>query len=432
MTNMELTTIMRYNDWWETGHPRKELVMPYRRPQFKSILKYIDDRQILLLYGLRRVGKTTLLYQIIDELLSRGVEPKDILYFSFDESESAIDSLIQAYETGIIMSQIKDRKRVFLVLDEVQKGNDWENRIKIYYDLYPNVKFIISGSASLNVRKRSGETLAGRLYSFYIGALSFAEFLELKGIHPVLENWRIQENSVKPLLMDYIVKGGFPELVNEEKQEKILSYVKSIVLDRIVLIDVPEEFGIRDTDLLKKLVEMIASDPGFMLNYDSLSKKLGRSKQTIINYIFYLEYSLVIKTVKNMRPGFLSSSRKMRKVYFTNSAFQFAARGLTYDNLGKVAENAVFQASSPDNYYREGQEEIDFLITRDGKVIPIEVKYGAYEADRIITLVKKLGLSYGIIVSRDEYRIHERNGVKIRIIPLWLFVLYPYRIEEIP
>ncbi len=428
---MEFTTITRYNDWWETGHPRKELLMSYRRPPFKSILEYMDNRQILLLYGMRRVGKTTLLYQIIDELLSQGIDPKDILYFSFDDGESTIDSLIQAYETGIIMSQIKDRQRVFLILDEVQKSKDWENRIKIYYDLYPNVKFIISGSASLNIKKRSGETLAGRLYSFYIGPLSFVEFLEFKGIHPKLENWRIQENSIKPLLMDYIVKGGFPELVNEEKQEKILSYIRSIVLDRIVLIDLPEEFGIRDTDLLKKLVEMTASDPGFILNYDSLSKKLGRSKQTIINYIFYLEYSLVIKTVKNMRPGFLASSRKMKKVYFTNSSFQFAVHGLTYDNLGKVAENAVLQAVSPNNYYREGKEEIDFLTTHDGKFIPIEVKYGAYEPDRIISLFKKLGLSYGMIISRDEYRIIERSGMKIRIIPLWLFVLYPNRIEEI-
>ena len=226
-------------------------------------------------------------------------------------------------------------------------------------------------------------------------------------------------------------QGRFSRTGKRGKTGKILSYVKSIVLHRIVLIDVPEEFGIRDTDLLKKLVEMVASDPGFMLNYYSLSKKLGRSKQTIINYIFYLEYSLVIKTVKKMRPGFLSSSRKMRKVYFTNSSFQYAAHGLTYDNLGKVAENAVFQTASPDNYYREGQEEIDFLITRDGKVIPIKVKYGTYEPDRIITPVKKLCLSYGIIVSRDEYKNYERNGVKIRIVPLWLFLLYPDRIDEI-
>ena len=110
---------------------------------------------------------------------------------------------------------------------------------------------------------------------------------------------------------------------------------------------------------------------------------------------------------------------------------RITAHGLAYDNPGKMAVNAVFQSASPDNYCREGREEIDFLITRDGKVIPIEVKYGAYEPDRIFTMIKKLGLSYGIIVSRGEYRKYDMDGVKIRIIALWLFVLYPERIEGI-
>ena len=428
---MEFSTIIRYNDWWVTGHPRKELIRPYRRPSFDKILDYIDDRQILLLYGLRRAGKTTLLYQIIDDLLSKGVQQKHILYFSFDESEAEIDRLIQIYETEVLKSPVKDIERVYIILDEVQKGRDWENRIKIYYDLYPNIKFIISGSASLNVERRSTETLAGRLYSFYIGPLSFAEFLRFKGIEPVLENWRVYENSVKPLFMDYVMKGGFPELVNEENREKILSYVKDIVLDRIILIDIPLEFGVRDAALLKTLVEMVASDPGLVLNYDSLSKKLGRSKQTIMNYIFYLEYSLIIKTLKNMRPGFLSTSRKMRKVYFTDSAFQFAIRGQIYEHPGKVAENAVLQAAGPDNYYRDGNEEIDFLLNREGNMIPIEVKYGVYELNKFIILVKKLGLSYGIIVSKDEFEIHEKGDVRICIIPLWLFALYHDRIDDL-
>ncbi|MHB8371384.1 MAG: ATP-binding protein [Thermoplasmataceae archaeon] len=428
---MKLSTMNRYNDWWITGHPRKTLLMPYRRPVFNKIMEYIDNRQILLLYGLRRVGKTTLIYQIIEELLSRGVQPKHILYFSFDESEIEIDTLIQTYEAELLKSPIMNVEKVYLILDEVQKGKDWENRIKIYYDLYPNIKFIISGSASLNIKKKSSETLAGRLYSFHINPLNFAEFLGLKGIHIEFNEWRIYENTVKPLLMDYIVKGGFPELVNEEKEEKILSYVKEIVLDRIVLIDIPWEFGVRDTALLKMLIEMIASDPGLILNYDSLSKKIGKSKQTLINYIFYLEYSLIIKTIKNLRPGFIATSRKMRKVYFTNSAFQFAIHGSMYENLGKVAENAVLQAAGPDNYYRDGSEEIDFLLNLKGKIIPIEVKSGAYELNKFVNLTRKLGLSYGIIISKDDYAIHDKDGVRVHVIPLWLFLLYYDRIEDI-
>ena len=124
------------------------------------------------------------------------------------------------------MSHIKDCKRVFLVLDEVQRGKGLENRIKIYYDLYSNIKFIICGSATLNVKIRSEETLAGRLYSFYILATEFCGILELKGILPDLETWRIQEKSVKQLLMDYIVKGGFPctfpELAKTKRDDRII------------------------------------------------------------------------------------------------------------------------------------------------------------------------------------------------------------------
>ena len=213
--------------------------------------------------------------------------------------------------------------------------------------------------------------------------------------------------------------------------KKILSYMKEIVLDRVVLIDIPLEFGVRDSTLLKTLIEMVASDPGFILNYDSLSNKLGRSRQTIMNYIFYLEYSLIIRTVKNMRPGFLSTSRKMRKVYFTNNAFQFAIRGLAYKDMGKIAEGAVMQAALPDNYYREGNEEIDFLLNQDGKLVPIEVKYGAGEVNKFSHLLRKLGFSDGIMVSGDEYKMYEKDGVRVRVVPLWLFVLFHDRIAEL-
>ena len=261
--------------------------------------------------------------------------------------------------------------------------------------------------------------------------MSFEEFLEIKGIHPETGNWRVYENTLKPLFMDYAFKGGFPELVNEEREEKILSYIREIVLDRIILIDIPEEFGVRDLSLLKTLVEMVASDPGLILNYDSLSRKLGKSKQTLINYILYLEYSLVVKTIKNLRPGFLATSRKTRKIYFTNSAFQSAIKGLAYDDPEKSAENMVMQSADLENYYREGNDEIDFLWIRKGQVIPVEVKYGAYQLDRVVDVLKKIGLHKGIIVSKDQYAVRKKEEVEIQVIPIWLFVLFNDRLDEI-
>jgi len=81
---MELRDIEQFNDWWTSGKVKSSLLKPYKRPLFNKILKYIGDRQILLVYGLRRVGKTTLFYQLIQYLLDEGVAPGDILYFSFE------------------------------------------------------------------------------------------------------------------------------------------------------------------------------------------------------------------------------------------------------------------------------------------------------------------------------------------------------------
>lgn len=427
---MDISKLNRFNEWWISGHQRPELSRPYHRPVFDKIISYMKDREILLLYGMRRIGKTTLMYQIIDHLISTGTNNRKILYFTFDETEAGIEDLISTYESEVLRSPIKDAGRVFIFLDEIQKNKDWENRVKVYYDLYPNVKFIISGSASLNIRKRSSETLAGRLYSFYISQLEFKEYLEMKGIKVKFEDWKLYEADIKPRLMDYLIKGGFPELVNEDHDEKVLSYVRDIVLDRIILRDIPEEFGIRDISLLRTLLGLIASEPGFIMNYDSLSRKLRRSKQTIMNYIFFLEYSLIVKTVENTRPGFLATSRKMKKVYLTNSAFVFAISGTPYNNSGKIAESAVAQAVSSVNYYREGKKEVDFIWIRENQVIPIEVKYGNYDIKKFTSIIKGLNLTRGIIISKDTFERHEDTDVKVEVVPLWLFVLFPEKIDE--
>ena len=428
---MEISTLTMYNDWWITGRPRKELVQPHHRPIFEKIMSFIDDRQIILLYGLRRVGKTTIIYQIIDKLLNDGVPRDRILYFSFDENNATIDELLRIYSNEVLRTNLDKAGKLYIILDEIQKETDWENRTKIYYDLYPNIKFIISGSASLNIKKKSSETLAGRLYSFLITPLDFREFLELRGIRPELTEWRLYSKTIEPLVMDYALKGGFPELVHENNTEKIATYVKEIVLDRILLVDIPQEFGIRDISLMRTIVELIASNPGFIINYDSLSKKLGRSKQTLMNYFFYLEYSLIIGTVQNMRPGFLSTSRKMKKAYFSSSAFQLALRRQNYTDRGKLYGSIVFQSVYPDRYYREGNEEIDFILLDDKEITPLEVKSGNFDLKKFTKLLEKLDLSSGIIISDGEFRIYKEDGITVKIIPLWLFILFPTRISEL-
>jgi hypothetical protein len=266
------------------------------------------------------------------------------------------------------------------------------------------------------------ESLAGRMYDFMLNPLSFNEFLKLKGVPVEFDEWQLYERSVLPLFHDYLLKGGFPEILEEESEEKIRHYLRNNVLERIIYVDLPSEFGIKDMELLKTLVELVARNPGLRINYDALSRDLKRSKPTIINYINYLEYALILKLVRNLRPGFMATSRKMRKAYPNNVAFAriFAPEA----NIGKVIETAVLQALNAEYYFRDNHTEIDFIL-KSGKIVPIEVKYGKkVELKQFTRALNKIGLDYGIVITRDIYKEEEIKGKRILMVPAWAFLLF--------
>lgn len=420
---MYMGKLARFNEWWATRHVKGSLLKEYKRPAFHEVVRYVDDRQIIVIYGLRRVGKTTIMYQVIDTLLRSGVDSNKILYFSFDESSVDFEDLIKTYEREVLKSTLSDSGRVFIFLDEVQKVRDWQEKIKVYYDLYPDIKFFLSGSASISVQKRAKESLAGRIYDFPVYPMSFSEFLEFKSIKFELGDWKIYENSVAPLFYDYLSKGGFPEIIEETDENKIHQYIRNTVVDRILMIDLPQEFGLKDIELLRTLVEMIGTNPGFTLNYDSLSKDLKRSKPTVINYFNYLEYALVIKLVKNLRKSVMSSSRKMKKVYFSNAAFCFPFLQTPLDGalFGKVVENFVVQETGANHYFRINGKELDFVVRTVKGFVPIEVKYGKFDIVEIAGLMKKVGFKWGIIVTKDSFEKKFVGDIEIVAVPAWLF-----------
>jgi predicted AAA+ superfamily ATPase len=420
---MDLRTIEQFNEWWTTGKVR--LLKPYRRPLFDEILKYLNDRQIILVYGLRRVGKTTLFYQVIQHLLDDGVDPGNILYFSFDVSKAEIEDLLRTYEQEKLRRNFESADTIFIFFDEIHKAENWQNELKIFYDLYPNLKFFICGSASINIQKRAKESLAGRMYDFMLNPLSFNEFLTLKGVEVKFEEWPVYERQVLPLFHDYLLKGGFPEIVEEESEEKIRIYLRNNVIERIILVDLPAEFGIKDMELLKILVELVARNPGLRINYDALSRDLKRSKPTIINYFSYLEYALILKLVRNIRPGFMATSRKLKKAYPYNVAF--ARLFASEDTFGKVIENAILQELGADYYFRNNATEIDFILKmRNEKIVPVEVKYGKVELTKFQRALDKIGLDFGFVITKDIYKEEVIKGKRILLIPAWAFVLFKH------
>ncbi|MFH0862584.1 MAG: ATP-binding protein [Candidatus Altiarchaeota archaeon] len=422
---MDISRLELFNEWWTTGSVRKELTKEYRRPLFDEVLKYLNDRQIILIYGLRRVGKSTLMYQIIQHLLKQGIGADRIFRFSFDDTEAQLDEVLRVFEREKLRKNFEQADRVYVFFDEIQKTADWQNKLKIFYDLYPNIKFFICGSASISIQKKAKESLAGRTYDFHMKPLTFAEFLKLKGIDAKFDHWKTYKRTVAPSFYDHLRKGGFPELTDETDEEKIRSYVKNNVIDRILYVDLPAEFGLKDPQLLKTIVELTADHPGMIVNYDALKNDLKRNKQTIMSYFTYLEYALILKLVANIRPGFLSTSRKMRKAYHTSTAFPLSiARNPDDTLMGRVVENLMVQELDAEYYFRDKGFEIDFIIKKGGKTIPIEIKYGKPDASKFAKALARIQLDNGIIVTKDQDQETEVDGRKIKMIPAWAFILF--------
>lgn len=421
---MELEKLTKFNDWWTTKKVKDSLLKESKRPVFHRMMNYLRDRQIILITGLRRVGKTTLMYQLIQHLLDNGIKETSILYFSFDEGNMDFEDIIKTYNEKIFKKSL-DLEKIYLFIDEIQKCENWQNNLKIYYDLYPNIKFVISGSALINIAKNAKETLAGRIFDFVLEPLSFKEFLEWKSIKLEFKKTELFGNKILPYFNDYLRKGGFPELLNEENEEKIKNYIKNNVIDQIIYKDLPEEFGIKDYELLKTLIEMISNNPGLIINYDALSRDLKKNKKTIIDYFFYLEYSMLIKLISNYRSNFLTSSRKMRKAYLRNTSISFLFMDNFYSNknMEKIAENLAVIESNANNYYRN-KYEIDIIIKTKGKIIPLEVKYGMPELKSAVKFLDEFKLKKIIILTKDIFENKKFGNKSLFLIPLWAFSIF--------
>ncbi len=360
---IELGELEIFNSWWKTGKPREDLLEIYKRKLYHRISKYLDKRQIILLQGLRRTGKTVILFQIIQHLLNRKVKPKNILYFSFDESSYDIKEILETYQKLILEKTFENvNDKIYIFLDEVQKVEDWENKIKVFYDLYPNLKIIISGSSSIKLRKRSKESLAGRIIDFTLQPLEFDEFLELNNynLKKIRGNLNLFKREILPLFYRYLKYGSFPELAKEEDEEFARNYILNSVIERVIYKDIPKEFEIKEVELLKRILYLIGKNPGGIVNFKEIGKNFGRDERTVSNYFEYLEYGLLIKFIFNYRGSPLATMRKLKKVYFSTPNLIFGLNPSYKLLLPNILENLV--ASVQDiKYFYHNKYEIDFI-----------------------------------------------------------------------
>jgi hypothetical protein len=366
---MEIEETLRLlNSWWISGKIREDLAKSYKRQAFEEAHSLLTKyKEVIVLTGLRRVGKTTIMYQLMDKLLDT-TNPLNILYFTFDYGPAELVSVLDSYQkiTGVDWK----RNKIFVFLDEIQILDNWGSQIKVLHDSMPNIRFIISGSASLQLERSAMHNLAGRHFLIDVPVLSLKEYYSLKH-DKVINNTRLYYDEISSDIDEYITK-PFPELAKVTDRVRAYEYINESIVSKVISLDLSKEFDNVDISMLNSLTEIFYSDPGMILNVDSLSRTLAKRKQEVERHIYMLEFSKLIRIIKNYRPSMVSESRKLRKVYPYDISLAIA-KNPSLDN-GRITETLIISRLEIKRYWREGTREVDALFGEGKNMLPIEIK----------------------------------------------------------
>ncbi|TKI69545.1 ATP-binding protein [Sulfurimonas crateris] len=348
------------NPWWEKGYKENKQVSKYpKRSYFESFYDLIIDKDVnraVILMGPRRVGKTVLVYHAIQELLNKNINGNNILYLSIETPIYTGLSLEKALRLFVEeFSHKRDDEEIYVFYDEIQYLKDWEIHLKSLVDSYPTYKFVATGSAAAALKLKSQESGAGRFTDFILPPLTFSEFIRFINKKelikkPTDENNFYSTDNIKELnkeFINYLNYGGYPEAVFSEKiQSDSSRYIKSDIIDKVLLRDLPSLYGISDIQELNRLFAVLAYNTGREISYDTLAKSSGISKNTLRKYLEYLEAAFLIKRVYRIDQNAQRLKRVTTfKIYLTNPSMRAALFGnidTNSDFMGELTETAIY------------------------------------------------------------------------------------------
>lgn len=418
---VELTKIrdalVDLNPWW-----REPFSVEFKeRAVYPQIQRFLLSKQIVALTGLRRVGKTTLLRKIVEDAIRGGFPAQNIVFFSFDEfREIELRSVLREFEA--IFGKELGKEKVLVLLDEVQKLVDWENQLKFFYDLYAaKTKFVISGSESLFIRRKSKEPLAGRIFEFKVEPLSFKEFLLFK--NAAFKPVALYEKELLRLFDEFVLTQGFPELVGVKEKEVIKKYLREGIVEKVIYHDIPRLFPVKDVSKLESLLTILMDEPGQLIELTGLAKELKISRQALSNYLLFLEDSFLIQKLYNYSKNARKTQRKLKKYYPAIVSPDLVFKD-DDQSKSKVFEWLIVNQLNAEFFWRDSyKHEVDIIQINEKKIEPIEVKYGKIETNGLLAFLKKFGLPKGTILSYKRQEEQKIENKKIFILPAYRFLL---------
>ncbi|MCD7917219.1 MAG: ATP-binding protein [Clostridiales bacterium] len=458
-----LKVLRGFNPWWVTGAINPILAKSYRRFAYYEAMKRVDNadiRRSVVLTGARRVGKTTIEYQMIDTLMKRGVPPQKIVFISFDHPMlklAGLSDVLDCYHENICPSQ-----DVYYFFDEIQYAADWDAWMKVIYDTQPETQVIATGSASPVLVRGSSESGTGRWTVIQVPTLSFYEYCALIGLpdlhlNPSLkpsnllrltqqERGQIMNklSSVQNHFTRYLQVGGFPELALAKDDTLAAQVMREDVVDKVLKRDLPSLYNIRNATELERIFLYLCSVSSEIVAIDTIAKELnGVSRQTVQNYISYLASANLIYLSYPVELGGKKVLKARPKIYIADAAIRNAVLMdsdiLTNpEEMGKVVETAVYkhvaafyyQAATRIGYYRGGSKgkEIDIVVDYPNvQNILIEVKYRedapVPDDDAIIQHCDEAASAIIVTKRADDFGEHSApNGKKLLRIPAFAFL----------
>jgi predicted AAA+ superfamily ATPase len=436
------------NPWWQNnGRVDRRYQNFPKRSYFSSFYKLVqqDINRAIVLMGSRRVGKTVMAFQAIDALLTKGISPYNILYISLETplyTGMALEKIVNMFQD---IHQHSRKEGLFIVFDEVQYLPKWEIHLKSLVDSYPAYQFIAIGSAAAVLKLKSKESGAGRFTDFLLPPLTFSEYLAFIKKEDVLITTNgghfnaIDIEALNAEFVNYLNYGGYPEAVlSITAQEDSARYIKSDIINKVLLRDLPSVYGIADVQELNALFTTIAYNTGNEISLESLSQSSGVSKSTMKKYLTYLEATFLIKIVHRVDINAKKFKRATRfKVYLTNPSMRSALFGTIEDDevMGSLVETAIFSQwlhiDSGLHYARWQKGEVDIVNILNNWCAEIKwsdlVVKDARKLKSFITYIKQNEISNNTVTTKTISQERIIDDTLIEFLPS---ALYAYRLGK--
>ncbi len=392
-----------------------------KREILDEILNWFKDNRIIILTGIRRCGKSTILKQIMKN-------KQNYCYVNF-EDERFLDFKAQDFEKlNEILIEIYNNPSIYL-FDEVQNVEKFETFVRRLQD--EGKKMIITGSNASLLSKEFGTRLTGRHKLFEIFPFSFLEYLRFKHIE-IEKDWSyktVKRVEIKKAFNEYFLLGGFPEYLKTQDKE----YIKN-VLDNIIYKDVIARYSIKKQRVVKELINILTTNISSSFTYNSIKTTLGLSNSiTVKEYISYLANTYLFFEVSKFDFSLRKSLAAPKKIYLIDTAFNQISGFNFSSNNGRNLENVVFielKRRKKEVYYFSEKNECDFII-KDGSRITraIQVCYNLNKEDKerevngLIQAMNKFKLKEGVIITFDQDEKLSVEGKTIQVIPVWKWLL---------